>query len=173
MKNNYSETIQAKAAVDGEIQIEWLIPRFLIGEIATTRTVKLTNSNFYGARQYDPSKGTLTITSGDSVTLLFFWNLKMDDSTYLFYQPAFNDGRKWDCLWQESMGIGYRFFFKPQAYRVTGHVRLFEQTGIMYAPEMLFSSCYIYPYRDKSTTISTCATINDPQRTCELYQSLP
>ncbi|MCX6137665.1 MAG: hypothetical protein NTV54_09255 [Ignavibacteriales bacterium] len=174
LKNNYSEAIQAKAAIDGELTIEWLIDRMLIGEISTIRTAKLTNANLNGSPLYDGSKGILTIPSGASVTLWYYWNLKTDDSTTIYMQPAFNGSRKYNCqatVWVNGVPASVsRWFFCPQAYRVSGYVRLFEQTAHMHAPEMKFSSCYIYPYVDP---YGSCEIVRDPQRSCELYYSLP
>ncbi|MCX6137661.1 MAG: hypothetical protein NTV54_09235 [Ignavibacteriales bacterium] len=177
VRNNSDEVIQARAAIAGTIRIEWLIPLELTGNIVKTRTDKLDVSNIKGARQYEPTTGMITLASGDSITLYYSWNLKMDDSTWLPYNPAFNAARKRDDhkYYQNFCyaGPSVRFFFARQAYRVQASVRLFNQTGIIYPPDLTFSSCYIYPYAGSAIAEDPCELIAFPDQSCEIYEATP
>jgi hypothetical protein len=176
VRNNSDETIQARAAIAGTIRIEWLIPLEVTGNIVKTRTDKLDMRSIYGARQYEPSTGLITLASGDSITLYYSWNLKMDDSTWLPYNPAFNAMRKRDDYkyYGNYCYIGTpRFFFARQAYRVQVSVRIFDQTGILYPSDLTFSSCYIYPFAGSALSSDPCELITIPDQSCEIYDATP
>jgi hypothetical protein len=177
VRNNSDETIQAQAAIAGTIRIEWLIPLEVTGDIVKTRTDKLDGRNINGARQYDAFTGMITLASGDSITLYYSWNLKMDDSTWLPYNPAFNEARKRDDYKHYGnycyAGPYVRFFFARQAYRVQASIRIFNQTAILYPADMTISSCYIYPFAGSASSDDPCELISLPDRSCEIYDATP
>ena len=178
VRNNSDETIQARAAIAGTIRIEWLIPLEVTGNIVKTRTDKLDLSNIKYARQYEPSTGMITLASGDSITLYYSWNLKMDDSTWLPYNPAFNAARKRDDYkysgnYCYAAGGYLRFLFARQSYRVQMSVRIFDQTGVLYPAEMTFSSCYIDPFAGSTSGSDPCEVIAFPDQSCEIYDATP
>ena len=178
VRNNSDETMQGVAVIDGTIQIDWLLPPELTGDFLKQRTDRLDVRNIKGARQFEPSTGKLTLAPGDSITIFYNWDLRLDDSTSLLDIPAFKVGRKQDdykysrsyCFDNQSSP---RWFYARQTYHIQASVQLFNQTGVIYPPEMTFSSCYIFPFAGSSRADDPCELISFPDRSCEIYAATP
>ncbi len=113
--NEFDETFQEDALLDGSIRIVWE-RKPLLQKNLTFRDLSLTY-----AKNYDRRRGILTIDPGDSITFVYLWDLKTDQGVFI---PA--DG----FSYEEYMRCEpLRVTDRPEFFTLTGNVRIFDRLG--------------------------------------------
>lgn len=140
IKNNTDEVLDDVATFDGTMRIEWKPRKGEEKNFIPTRTVKLSRSNIFSAKHYDPVFQRLTLAPQDSVVLSYVWNLKTDDSTnILMYLKAYEDPT---CMVNREGGFPWnRRLTNRQTITVTASIKLFERLAVLTAREITVSHC--------------------------------
>ncbi len=165
IKNTYDETVEDNALMTGEMEIEWVVPDERRPDINIRRSVKLNSTNISHAEGYDRTRGILTFDPGDSIVVLFQWNFKTDDSTYLFnYFQAVSD---YQCkvYYQANgeTGTGYRRVTTRQKFRVKANIKLTSRISTIYFDDIEPEACLVVPY---------LAEANPPDNPCLQLQGI-
>lgn len=157
VKNNYDETIESKAVVDGTLRIKWYPPTDYTVGFVDEKNVKLTLKDIQTGK-YNEKTGFLLIDPGDSLVLMYRWDFMTDDKSdmllkFKYYNTA--------C---------YRVSEK-QVFEVTANVKLFVQTSILYAQPLVVNQCFIsHSFGLGDPKGNPCPPI-DPENPCSVLQS--
>lgn len=140
IKNNTDDVLEDVARLEGTMEITWIPRKGEEKNFTTQRTVPLSRSSIFRAKNYDPVTRRLAIAPMDSVVLHYVWNLKTDDSTYiLMYLQAYNDPT---CMVNRVGGFPWnRRLTNRQTFNVAASIKVFDRLAVMTARELTVSYC--------------------------------
>lgn len=150
--NNFDETISGKVIFNGTLQIEWVIPIDRVGNITTSRTVKLTtlNMDIIHAKNYNTAKNELTFEPHDTIKIGYLWDFKFDDGTDARTVQAFWEGQKnIGCGNYVGLNETPRMVYPSHEFKVNCKLQVFDKLSFMYFPEVNINTCTINFYPDK------------------------
>lgn len=151
--NEFDETLEGTASFSGEIEIMLeRLPQY-------KRTIALSPSNIFQARDYDPTTRMLRMDAGESIWLQVKWNFVDDDGrdlrTGIFqYVP--------DPTCPQTGG---RRIAMSERFVIRGRLLLFDRTGDVRVGPVVFSFCHI----DSWVLPRDCPPIS-PSLACDLIQ---
>ncbi len=169
IKNNYDETLEAKAAIEGTLRIKWNPPEYDPVKFIPEKNVKLTAQHIL-SKNYNAATGSILFNPGDSIVFLYQWNFVTDDNTDLMYQ--FKSLIDRDCLVRNNMGDAvYRRITERQLFEISANIKIFTQSAILYAQPLKVSQCVgTHNYGVYDPKLHPCKPI-DPNNPCSLLQS--
>lgn len=171
VKNNYDETLEAKATIEGTLRIQWKPPADYLIKFISEKNVTLSVKDIYtGVNKYDVARGTLRLDPGDSLVLGFKWDFMTDDKTDLLL--AFNYSIDKDCYVRNNSGNAeFRKISEKQLFEITANVKVFTQTAILYAQPLHVNQCFVSHDRGVyDPQFHPCVPI-DPYNPCSILQS--
>jgi hypothetical protein len=169
VKNNYDETIESKAAIDGTLRIKWR-PSDNPAGFVDEKNVKLTLKDIQTSN-YNEKNGLLLISPGDSLVLMYRWDFVTDDNTDMLLNFRYSDDK--DCfVWAYPNNVkGYRQVSEKQIFEVTANVKLFVQTSILYAQPLVVNQCFVsHDFGIWDPRFYPCVPI-DPENPCSALHS--
>jgi hypothetical protein len=135
IKNIYDETLQSTAPMKGNIEIEW--SRFP----TSRKTDSIDVSNLVYARRYDRDKGILTLDPGDSIALVYLWNLIDDNGSFLFDED--NQLVEWKFIDTLCAARPLRKIAREETFIIRGQFFTFKQAAPARFGPTPFSFCYV------------------------------
>ena len=140
VKNNTDDVLEDIARLEGTMEITWVPRKGEEKNFTLERTVQLTRSNIFRAKNYDPVTRRLAIVPSDSIVLHYIWDLKTNDSTYILrYLQAYDDPT---CLVNRVGGFPWnRRLTNRQSFNVTASIKIFDRLAVLAAREIDVSYC--------------------------------
>jgi len=170
VKNNYDETIESKAAIDGTLRIKWLPPADYTVGFVEEKNVKLTLKDIQTSN-YNEKTGLLLIAPRDSFVLIYRWDFVTDDNTDMLLKfRYYNDG---DCivLGYPDHAPRHRQVSEKQVFEVTADIKLFVNTSILYAQPLVVHQCFVsHDFGQWDPKEHPCVPI-DPENPCSVVRS--
>jgi hypothetical protein len=146
LKNVYDETLQAKAAVTGKVEITWA------ENLQLKKVGYLTTANLAYARNYNSQTGVLTIDPGDSITVTYHWEITADSEAVLRGQ-IFTLKPDFSCMF---LNIPRRYIADPETFIITGEVRVFQNTATVKVGQTDATFCLVTAY----VPVRECPTVS-------------
>jgi hypothetical protein len=170
VKNNYDETIESKAAIDGTLRIKWRPPPDYTVDFVDEKNVKLTLKDIQTSN-YNEKNGLLLISPGDSLVLMYRWDFVTDDETDMLLKFRYSDDKDCVVLRYPNHATGYRQISEKQIFEVTADVKLFVQTSILYAQPLVVNQCFVsHDFGVADPQFHPCVPI-DPENPCSVLHS--
>ena len=128
VRNTFDETLQARFALGGEVDI------VSARDPSVRKTFFLTPGIIMSIPGYDPRTGILTIDPGGTVSLGISWDL-VDDSG--------NDLRASFFRYVEDPACSLRCLAYAEDFVLSGNVQLLERTGPVLFGPVVYSLCFV------------------------------
>lgn len=141
VKNNYDETIESRAAIDGTLRIKWRPPSGYTVGFVDEKNVELTLKDIQTGN-YNAKTGLLLIGPGDSLVLMYRWDFVTDDKTDMLLKFSYYNDK--DCIvsgYPNRAPVNRRVSEK-QIFEVTADIKLFVNTSILYAQPLVVNQCF-------------------------------
>ena len=169
VKNNYDETIESKAVIDGTLRIKWQPPADYTVGFVNEKNVKLTLKDMQTGN-YNAQNGLLRIGAGDSLVLMYRWDFVTDDKTdmLLKFRYIVDNG----CIvWgYPDRKPANRQVSEKQIFEVTADVQLFIQSSVVYAPPLVVYQCFVsHDFGMWDPKEHSCTPI-DPENPCSILK---
>jgi hypothetical protein len=169
VKNNYDETIEAKAAIDGKLRIKWRPPAEYTVGFVDEKNVELTLKDIQTGN-YNGKNGLLLIGPGDSLVLMYRWDFVTDDKTDMLLKFGYFVDKSCFVKGYPKGARSYRQISEKQIFEVTANVTLFVQTSILYAQPYVVNQCFVSrDFGEWDHKFEPCIPI-DPNNPCSVLQ---
>jgi hypothetical protein len=170
VKNNYDETIESKAVIDGTLRIKWRPPADYTVGFVDEKNVKLTLKDIQTGN-YNEKTGLLLIGPNDSLVLMYRWDFVTDDKTDMLLKFGYFIDKNCFVVRYPNRGQYYRQISEKQVFEVTANVKLFTQTAILYAEPYVVNQCFVsHDFGVWNPQFNPCVPI-DPENPCSVLQS--
>lgn len=169
VKNNYDETIESKAAIDGTLRIKWLPPADYTVGFVEEKNVKLTLKDIQTSN-YNEKTGLLLIAPRDSLVLIYRWDFVTDDNTDMLLKFRYNVDKSCFVWGYPNRVKGLRQVSEKQIFEVTANVKLFAQMSILYPQPLVVNQCFVsHDFGLWDPREHPCVPI-DPENPCSILQ---
>ncbi len=169
VKNNYDETIESKAAIDGTLRIKWR-PSDNPANFVDEKNVKLTLKDIQTGN-YNERNGLLLIGPGDSLVLMYQWDFVTDGNTDMLLNFRYFDDKDCFVSGYPNGARAFRRVSEKQIFEVTANVKLFVQTSILYAQPLVVNQCFVsHDFGVWDRREHPCVPI-DPENPCSVLHS--
>jgi len=134
VQNVFDETLEGKASITGRVQL------VSTADPTVVKTLTLGSQNILTARGYHPGTGMLTFNARDTIILGASWDLSqrplLDDAGKDLTTGLLHLGTDPTCPMDRTIS-------DPQNFTVEGFVQLFDRTGPVVVPTVVFRFCLI------------------------------
>lgn len=169
VKNNYDETIEAKAAIGGKLRIKWRPPADYTVGFVDEKNVEFTLKDIQTGN-YNEKNGLLLIGPGDSLVLMYRWDFVTDDKTDMLLKFRYYVDKECFVSGYPNRAKVYRQVSEKQVFEVTANVRLFTQTAMLYAQPYVVNQCFVsHDFGQWDPKFEPCIPI-DPNNPCSVLQ---
>jgi hypothetical protein len=131
VSNIYDETIQARASLQGTVDVT------LISNTLYNKTIKFTDNNLVSTKKYNSATKELTLDPGDSITFVYTWNF-VDNNNVDLTADVFRYYRDPDCT--------LRYIAYSESFAVSGTFQIIENLEIVKLKPKVFNLCYVTNY---------------------------
>lgn len=126
--NAFDETFDAKVTVEGSLEI------ILVKDTLYHKKFRITDNDIYSATNYNKLTKKLTIDPGDSLRIRLSWD---------FVDDYGRDLRAYVFRYTPDLTCFGRRFAAPEFLILRGYMKLFDQTGYLFPPDITLEFCHV------------------------------